>query len=926
MASVITIAGEQLFAAKAQANEQLDIDTFIFANVPNQDPNAPINREEGIPTAHIVYDQKVQQVGRINDNVVVYSTVLDSKTGPFEFNWVGLYSSVNQKLVAINHVPTVSKTKTVEGAAGNTLNRNFGIEYSGIAELTGITVEPETWQLDFTARLSGMDLLTQQLAADMNGKDWFIDDGLKVVPRTTANTFSVTQGVGYVSGLRVELKQEHILIVQSYPQFVYVDAWFSGNANSTWSPQLAFTVTNTEMDDYLDPSGAQHYVYKLAVINTADSVADLRSNVLTKNFPYLNEDFDGFTASLLYEAGIDDDDQPDSAVHSKRVEALKKIHGVYSTVTSLAAGRHPIGTYVILTDRANKLFKVIAKGENVANGRWTLNAGFGRVAILDDIVSYKAMGAKGNWDATSQTGDDDTLAMQAAFDYIASLDTSLTEGERYIEADVGSFRYSTIEIPASIVYGLDIKGHGELSSTMWADHTNTEPAFIGNIEMVHFQDMQLVGGLAITELQHPNQKEIGLFGKLATNKADIDAKFTNCRIICWKNFADIHGRGCVFNDCSIGLTETIMRINADPDTVFSGTAVDSVETGMRHYTFNGGRLDVVKNAVKVVGTGPQKDYINAIQFNGVDKSQVDNLIVAEDAIIRRMSVNGGGAVASFFGGAITAKSVKNSVINAVNWNKSYDDAAEPEVASDCIEYIVKTSQDIAGLTISDSTFRALRGNAVETGTTSTNVKIIDNYFPEAWTFADQDNHFVYFSAEDCPNLEIRGNSFSSSTVAGTYRLFNATAQVAYVSNDNNVAPWAWTESFNKYIPTLKINGVPTAGTVDSFAEYSIDNSSNVNVQFTVVANISEGTGVVSISLPPISAIPHNTLLSNYSGGGSVDKVLGFSVSGAGGMTVNVNPVTQEAEMWTVKDLAMTKLNASYKTGTIVLGGCFNYSA
>ena len=279
MASVITIAGEQLFAAKAQANEQLDIDTFIFANVPNQDPNAPINREEGIPTANIVYQQNVQQVGRINDNVVVYSTVLDSITGPFEFNWVGLYSSVNQKLVAINHVPTVTKTATAPGAAGNTLNRNFGIEYSGIAELTDITVDAGTWQLDFTARLSGMDLLTQQLAADMNGKDWFIADGLKVVPRTTENSFSVTPGVGYVSGLRVELKQEHILIVQSYPQFVYVDAWFSGNANSTWSPQLAFTVTNTEMDDYVDPSGAKHYVYKLAVINTANIVNDLRKTI-----------------------------------------------------------------------------------------------------------------------------------------------------------------------------------------------------------------------------------------------------------------------------------------------------------------------------------------------------------------------------------------------------------------------------------------------------------------------------------------------------------------------------------------------------------------------------------------------------------------------------------------------------------------------
>ncbi|MGS0691173.1 phage tail-collar fiber domain-containing protein [Shewanella sp. 30m-9] len=291
MASVITIAGEKLFAAKAQANEQLDIDTFIFANVPNQDPTAPINREEGIPTEHKVHEQIVQQVGRINDNVVVYSTVLDSLTGPFEFNWVGLYSSVNQTLVAINHIPATVKTITEPGVAGNTLNRNFGIEYSGIADLTGINVAPETWQLDFTARLGGMDKLTQQLAADMNGKDWFIEDGFKVVPRATANSFSVLPGVGYVSGLRIELKQEHILTLQSYPQFVYVDAWFSGTANSVWTPQVAFTVTNGEMDDYIDVQGVKHYVFKLAVVNAADDVEDFRKKKISgrKLFKTLSE-------------------------------------------------------------------------------------------------------------------------------------------------------------------------------------------------------------------------------------------------------------------------------------------------------------------------------------------------------------------------------------------------------------------------------------------------------------------------------------------------------------------------------------------------------------------------------------------------------------------------------------------------------------
>tara|TARA_R110001583_G_scaffold85360_1_gene223676 strand:- start:2189 stop:4636 length:2448 start_codon:yes stop_codon:yes gene_type:complete len=278
MAQVITIAGERLFALKAQNNEQLDVDTFIFANVLGQDPNATIDRNEGLPpVGQIVHQQIVQQVGRVNDNVVIYSTVMDSLTGPFDFNWVGLYSSVNQTLIAVSHIPSVSKTITVPGAAGNTLNRNFGIEYSGIADLTGITVAPETWQLDFTARLSGMDELTRQLAADMNGKDWFIDDGFKVVPRSTTNTFNVTAGAGYVSGLRVELKQDHILTLQSYPQFVYVDAWFDGDASSQWSPKTAFTVTNGEMDDYIDVNGKPHYVFKLARITAADAVEDLRN-------------------------------------------------------------------------------------------------------------------------------------------------------------------------------------------------------------------------------------------------------------------------------------------------------------------------------------------------------------------------------------------------------------------------------------------------------------------------------------------------------------------------------------------------------------------------------------------------------------------------------------------------------------------------
>lgn len=351
MAQVITLAGERLFALKAQNNQQLDIDTFIFAYVPGQDSTVDIDRNEGLPPiGQRVHTQIVQQYGMINENAVVYSSVLDSLTGPFQFNWVGLYSAVNQTLIAIQHIPTVSKTVTEPGASGNILNRNFVIEYSGIAELTGITVDPATWQLDYTARLNGMDELTRQLAADMNGKDWFIDDGFKVVPRSTLNTFKVTAGVGYVSGLRVTLAADHILTLSSYPQFVYVDAWFDGTSESVWKGQTAFTVTNTEMDDYIDVNGRNHYVFKLARITAADVVEDLR-NV--------------------------------NGLGQKIKKAL-----ITSTVDEVFSGVFDTGTHVYLSERGNAA--ALVQSGSDANGETILNAGDGKIAVVDDAFLSRA--------------------------------------------------------------------------------------------------------------------------------------------------------------------------------------------------------------------------------------------------------------------------------------------------------------------------------------------------------------------------------------------------------------------------------------------------------------------------------------------------------------------------------------------------------
>lgn len=296
MAQDITFAGEQLFTTQAQLNQALDIDTFIFANVPGQDPTTAIDRNEGLPpVAQRVHTQAVQQKGKINDNIVVYSTVLESITGPFEFNWVGLYSSVHETLVAVQHIPTVNKITTVGGAAGNTLNRNFGIQYSGIAALTDITVDAQTWQLDFSARLAGMDKQIQQLAADMNGDNWFDETSFEVIANSTLNSFRVTYGYGYVNGMRVESSSHVYLTADSYPQNVYIDAWLDGDASSTWKPQHEIVMTNQSKSNYIDESGKQHYMLKIAVINSAEDIEDLRkSSDIKEHF----EDFESRVVEL----------------------------------------------------------------------------------------------------------------------------------------------------------------------------------------------------------------------------------------------------------------------------------------------------------------------------------------------------------------------------------------------------------------------------------------------------------------------------------------------------------------------------------------------------------------------------------------------------------------------------------------------------
>ena len=156
--SVITSAGLALFADALHTGATVTIDRIVFADVPGLDPAVTPGANQAMPpAAQIMLDAAIEKAGRVDANTVVYSRVLTATDGNWYINWIGLYSTQHKTLVAVCVVPRHYKFKTDGFRAGNTLYKNFAIQYANAAALTGITIAPETWQYDFDTRYALKD-------------------------------------------------------------------------------------------------------------------------------------------------------------------------------------------------------------------------------------------------------------------------------------------------------------------------------------------------------------------------------------------------------------------------------------------------------------------------------------------------------------------------------------------------------------------------------------------------------------------------------------------------------------------------------------------------------------------------------------------------------------------------------------------------
>ncbi|MCE9894842.1 phage tail-collar fiber domain-containing protein [Citrobacter portucalensis] len=271
--TAITLAFEHWKAQQGATGEPVLLDEFVFANVPGLNPDIPVDRSEALPPVEqIVHRQPVTRTGVVNENGVVYSAVLGADVGDFSFNWIGLLNKASGTLAMIVHAPVQQKLKTAEGQQGNVLTRSFLMEYNGAQTETGITTPAETWQIDFTARMAGMDERQRLENTDIYGAAAFFGDGWLV--GKTGNQFFVTKGTGYVAGLRTSLADNQNITVTTKPVKVWLDVCWTGSLTSVWNAQCKITVAEN-LADYVQ-NGVQHYVFAVASIDVNGNITDLR--------------------------------------------------------------------------------------------------------------------------------------------------------------------------------------------------------------------------------------------------------------------------------------------------------------------------------------------------------------------------------------------------------------------------------------------------------------------------------------------------------------------------------------------------------------------------------------------------------------------------------------------------------------------------
>lgn len=351
MGASITLAGESLIAQKQAAQQILDVQRFIFANVPGLDPTGPVDRAAGKPVAdRIVYSAEIpnDNAGFVNPNQVVYSLQVGSDVGDWDFNWIGL-ETAEGVLFAVAYVPLQQKRRNIPPLQlGNNITRNFLVAYDGAQALTGISIDASTWQHDFTVRLAGIDERERQSNRDIFGRACFFGSALQV--EKVGSAYQLKPGTAYVEGIRVQSATALAIAPPALPTTVWLDVALQRELSdvvASWS-----VVFGADLVDRVDSADVRHYLVPIADLVNAASLLDRRpvegiDGPLVRHFAARNGDYEHLRARATTKVDVglselpnakSDDPETNSSEILATTKAVKK--AVVTLSTGVAAGTY----------------------------------------------------------------------------------------------------------------------------------------------------------------------------------------------------------------------------------------------------------------------------------------------------------------------------------------------------------------------------------------------------------------------------------------------------------------------------------------------------------------------------------------------------------------------------------------------------------
>lgn len=403
MAAIITKAGERLIAEKQAAHEALLVSRFVLALVPGLDPLKPVDRDAPAPPPEqVVHTQIYTQKGFVNPNQVVYSLMMGSDIGDFDWNWIGLVSSEGV-LLAVAHVPVQQKRRNIPPhQIGNNVTRNMLLVFDGAQALTDVTIDASTWQHDFTLRLQGIDERERLANRDVFGRACFFADGLQVV--RVEGAYQLKPGLAFVEGLRIEIADAQPVTPDEFPTRAWLDVALIRQENSVGVPLVVRW--GADLSDYVDLAGVQHYLIALADLPDSKTVVDRRAvepinGPLVQAFAFRNGDYSSLRARATTKEdvglgklpnAISDDPDTNSSEILATTAALNKLNqqisdALVGMVASFDMETAPPGWLV--RDGANvsrtayaKLFAVIGTRYGAGDGSTTFNIGDSRGVFI----------------------------------------------------------------------------------------------------------------------------------------------------------------------------------------------------------------------------------------------------------------------------------------------------------------------------------------------------------------------------------------------------------------------------------------------------------------------------------------------------------------------------------------------------------------